>query len=64
MKFPKTTLVAGSLLFVLTARIAAEGQGVFGQGDKVSSDKEMSRVVPGLKITRVMMPGLPGFLAI
>ena len=27
MKFPKTALVAGSLLFVLTARIAAEGQG-------------------------------------
>jgi hypothetical protein len=33
MKFPKTTLVAGSLLFVLTARIAAEGQGVLGQGN-------------------------------
>jgi hypothetical protein len=33
MKFPKTALVAGSLLFVLTARIAAEGQGVLGQGN-------------------------------
>ncbi len=29
--------------------------------DKLSWDKEMSRVVPGLKITRVMMPGLTGF---
>jgi hypothetical protein len=26
MKFPKTTLVAGSLLFVLTARIAAQSR--------------------------------------
>jgi len=33
MKFPKTALVAGSLLFVLPARIAAEGQGVLGQGN-------------------------------
>jgi hypothetical protein len=33
MKFPKTALVAGSLLFVLTGRIAAEGQGVLGQGN-------------------------------
>ena len=33
MKFPKTALVAGSLLFVLLARIAAEGQGVLGQGN-------------------------------
>jgi hypothetical protein len=33
MKFPKTALVAGSLLFVLTARIAAEGLGVLGQGN-------------------------------
>ncbi len=33
MKFPKTTLVAGSLLFVLTARIAAQGLGVLGQGN-------------------------------
>src|SRR6266699_1722539 len=34
--------------------------------NKLSWDKEMSRVVPGLKITGVMMfkelPGLPGFL--
>jgi hypothetical protein len=33
MKFPKTALVAGSLLFVLTARISAEGLGVLGQGN-------------------------------
>jgi hypothetical protein len=33
MKFPKTALVAGSLLFVLTARIAAQGLGVLGQGN-------------------------------
>jgi hypothetical protein len=33
MKLLKTALVAGSLLFVLTARIAAEGQGVLGQGN-------------------------------
>jgi HdeA/HdeB family len=33
MKLLKTALVAGSLLFVLTARIAAEGQAVLGQGN-------------------------------
>ena len=33
MKFPKTALVAGSLLFVLTARIAAQEQAVLGQGN-------------------------------
>jgi hypothetical protein len=33
MKFSKTALVAGSLLFVLTARIAAQGLGVLGQGN-------------------------------
>ncbi len=33
MKFLKTAVAAGSLLFVLTARIAAEGQGVLGQGN-------------------------------
>jgi hypothetical protein len=33
MKFPKTALVAGSLLFVLTARIDAQGLGVLGQGN-------------------------------
>jgi hypothetical protein len=33
MTFPKTTLVAGNLLFVLTARIAAQGLGVLGQGN-------------------------------
>ena len=33
MKFPKTALVAGSLLFILTARIAAEGLAVLGQGN-------------------------------
>jgi hypothetical protein len=33
MKFPKTALVAGSLLFVLTARIPAQGLGVLGQGN-------------------------------
>jgi hypothetical protein len=33
MKFPKTALVAGSLLFVLSARISAQGLGVLGQGN-------------------------------
>jgi hypothetical protein len=33
MKIPKTALVAGSLLFVLTARIDAQGLGVLGQGN-------------------------------
>jgi hypothetical protein len=33
MKFPKTALVVGSLLFVLTARIAAQEQAVLGQGN-------------------------------
>jgi hypothetical protein len=33
MKFPKTALFAGSLLIVLTARIAAQGLGVLGQGN-------------------------------
>jgi hypothetical protein len=33
MKLLKTALVAGGLLFVLTARIAAEGQAVLGQGN-------------------------------
>ena len=33
MKFSKTALVAGSLLFVLTARIAAQEQAVLGQGN-------------------------------
>ena len=33
MKFSQTALVAGSLLFVLPARTAAEGQGVLGQGN-------------------------------
>ena len=33
MKFPHTALVAGSLLFVLTARIAAQEQAVLGQGN-------------------------------
>jgi hypothetical protein len=33
MKFPKTALVAGSLLFLLTARIAAQEQAVLGQGN-------------------------------
>jgi hypothetical protein len=33
MKFPQTALVAGSLLFVLTARIAAQEQAVLGQGN-------------------------------
>jgi hypothetical protein len=55
MKFPKTALVAGSLLFVLTARIAAEGLGVLGQGNATCSS--------WLETTRVTMPGLPGFLA-
>ena len=33
MKFSHTALVAGSLLFVLTARIAAQEQAVLGQGN-------------------------------
>ena len=33
MKFSKTALVAGSLLFVLTARLAAQEQAVLGQGN-------------------------------
>jgi len=33
MKLLKTALVAGSLLFVLAAPIAAEGQAVLGQGN-------------------------------
>jgi len=33
MKFPKTALIAGSLLFILAARISAEGLGVLGQGN-------------------------------
>ena len=33
VKFPKTALVAGSLLFVLTVRIAAQDQAVLGQGN-------------------------------
>jgi hypothetical protein len=33
MKVPKTALVVGSLLFVLTARIAAQEQAVLGQGN-------------------------------
>jgi hypothetical protein len=33
MKFSKTALVAGSLLFVVTARIAAQEQAVLGQGN-------------------------------
>ena len=33
MKFPKIALVTGSLLFVLTARIDAQGLGVLGQGN-------------------------------
>jgi hypothetical protein len=33
MKFPKNALVAGSLLLVLTAKVAAQGLGVLGQGN-------------------------------
>jgi hypothetical protein len=33
MKFPKTALVAGSLLFILTAPITAQEQAVLGQGN-------------------------------
>ncbi len=33
MKFRKTALIAGSLLFVLTAKIDAQGLGVLGQGN-------------------------------
>ena len=33
MKFPKAALVAVSLLFLLTARIAAQEQAVLGQGN-------------------------------
>jgi hypothetical protein len=60
MKFPPDCSSCGSLFLVLTARIAAQEQVVLG--------KEMSRAVPGLKITKVMMfkelPGQLGFLAI
>ncbi len=37
MKFSKTALVAGSLLFGLTARIDAQGLGVLGQGNVLCS---------------------------